>query len=160
MGMEQHITLTDIPITSGDPRNRIARWISNILSPPIFGFLFLVLVGMSQPSIAYQLWILFYMGAVILLPIGYIFWLLKKKQITDFHIKLRQQRYKPMFVMFLCSLFAWGIMRLGSANPWQISACSCSTSVSSEEFIVDPFHICAYPYIVVKILTMLVETGK
>jgi membrane-associated phospholipid phosphatase len=116
MGMEQHITLTDIPISSDDPRIRIARWISNILSPPVFGLLFLLLVGMAQPTTADQLWILFYMGVAILLPIGYIFWLLKKKQITDFHIKMRRQRYKPMFVLFLCSIFSWGVMRLGSAS--------------------------------------------
>jgi membrane-associated phospholipid phosphatase len=61
------------------------------------------------------LWIIFYIGIAVFTPVLYVLWLLRAKKITDFHIKLRHQRLRPMLMMILCSLLAWGIMLAGSA---------------------------------------------
>jgi membrane-associated phospholipid phosphatase len=113
--MEQQIILTDLDIMTLDRRKQWARWISNLFSPPIFGLAGLFLVAQTQHSVADWLWILVYIGVAILIPVLYVVWLLKKKQITDFHIKLRHQRFKPMLVMVLCSILARIILQLGSA---------------------------------------------
>jgi membrane-associated phospholipid phosphatase len=113
--MEQQLTLTDLGIVPIDRRKQLARWISNIFSPPVFGFAGLLLVARIQQSLSGWLWILFYIGVAVIMPVTYVLWLLRTQQITDFHIKLRHQRLRPMLVMVVCSLLAWSIMLVGSA---------------------------------------------
>jgi membrane-associated phospholipid phosphatase len=115
MSVEQPLSLTDLEVIPIERRKQLARWISNIFSPPVFGFAGLLLVAQIQQSLSGWLWVLSYVGVAVLLPALYVVWLLHTKQITDFHIKLRQQRLRPMLVMVVCSLLAWGMMLIGSA---------------------------------------------
>jgi hypothetical protein len=115
MSIDQQYSLTDYGVGTVDRRKQLARWVSNVLCPPVFGLTALLLVAQTQKSTAGWLWILFYMGVAILMPVLYVLWLLQKKEITDFHLKLRQQRIKPMLVMVFCSGLAWIVMSVGSA---------------------------------------------
>lgn len=115
MSIEQQLTLTDLGMMPIDRREQLARWVSNIFSPPVFGFVGLLLIAQTQQSLAGWLWIFLYIGVAVLFPVLYVAWLLHTNQITDFHIKLRHQRFRPMLVMVASSLLAWGIMLVGSA---------------------------------------------
>jgi membrane-associated phospholipid phosphatase len=115
MSLEQQLTITDLGIMPRDRLKQLARWISNIFSPPVFGFAGLLLVAQTQQSLSGWLWIIFYIGIAVFIPVLYVLWLLRTQQITDFHIKLRHQRLRPMLAMLMCSLLAWGIMLVGSA---------------------------------------------
>jgi membrane-associated phospholipid phosphatase len=115
MSLEQQLKLTDLGVVPVDRRQQLARYISNILSPPIFGVGGILLVAPLQRNPSGWLWVMIYLVVAFLLPVLYIVWLLRTNRITDFHIKLRHQRIRPMLVMIACSLLSWAIMMLGSA---------------------------------------------
>jgi membrane-associated phospholipid phosphatase len=113
--MEQEIILTDLSVLTVKRRTQIARLVSNIFSPPILGVIGLLILAQTSRSASSWLWILFYISTAIFIPVFYVVWLLLKKEITDFHIRVRYQRLRPMFFMVVSSVFAWIVMRLGSA---------------------------------------------
>ena len=93
---------------------RVARRVSDILSPPVFGLAGILIITLAEGSLNIWLWMIFYLAVVIGIPVVYLLWLVKKGKITDFHIKVRSQRVRPMLFMIACSIFAWMVMQIGS----------------------------------------------
>lgn len=106
--------------------NVSARYISNIFSPPlcvVYGVL------LATPFLDIPLkwgWALFFISLFVLPPTLYVYILMKRGVITDFHINIRKQRFKPMLLMFTNTVF--GIVaysRLGGPNYLIILAICC-----------------------------------
>jgi membrane-associated phospholipid phosphatase len=98
----------------------LARWVSRLFSPPLLGFIGFFLIVMSIGTLDAWLWAGFYLVLGILFPIFYIIWNMRTGQISDFHMRIREQRIRPMFFLLACSLAAWLSMWVGSA-PWLLT---------------------------------------
>lgn len=85
----------------------LARWVSRIFSPPLLIIVGISLVAVSIGSPSAWLWAGFYVTLAVLLPVLYISWKVKTGVITDFHIKEREQRFRPMLLMVALSLLGW-----------------------------------------------------
>jgi hypothetical protein len=90
--------------------SRIAYWVSQIGSPPLTGAAAALLIGYVLATGAAWQWAGFYMVATILLPCAYIIWLVRRGQITDFHLPLREERIRPLLFSLVTALVAWGIL--------------------------------------------------
>lgn len=79
----------------------IAYYISAIFSPPLTGLYGILLCSyaVDYPSIFF--WAILFLSLFLLLPTMYIFYLVKKGMITDFHMKNREQRIKPLSIIFV-----------------------------------------------------------
>lgn len=104
--------LPDLPPTR---MRRFAHWVSTLLSPTALAVVTVVLAGMNIHNRQGWLWILAMAFGLIGLPSLYLFWLLKRGKITDYDVFLRQQRYKPYFVMLACFMGTLIVMLLGRA---------------------------------------------
>ncbi len=91
------------------PQNRsekIARWVSDYFSPPVMAAASLLMVAIFAGSSvvwgSISVFILFGIG----LPTLYVFWLVKKKLVSDFHIPIRSQRIRPMVFMLVTTVIS------------------------------------------------------
>jgi membrane-associated phospholipid phosphatase len=93
----------------------LAKFISSAFSPPLLAVAGLGIAAAALSSLAAAAWAGFYLVVAVLVPVGYIAWKVQTGEITDFHMRLREQRAKPMALMVLCSLAAWLVMAAFSA---------------------------------------------
>lgn len=77
----------------------VARWISDLFCPPVLAAVSLLVVAIFAESIVVWESTGVFLVLAIGLPTCYVFWLVKKKVVTDFHIPVRRQRIKPMLFM-------------------------------------------------------------
>lgn len=75
---------------------RLANWISNVLSPPVVAVGSLALIVQRMETTAHWWWALYFMVLTVLIPVGYIVWKVRRGEITDFHVRLREQRIRPL----------------------------------------------------------------
>lgn len=96
-----------------------ARLVSDILSPPVvWGVLALPISFRVAPSQEQALlWALVYIVMVCVIPIVYVVWMVRRGEITDIHMKVRQQRLRPLLVSMVCTAIAWWTLRLMGAPP-------------------------------------------
>ena len=95
---------------------RLAFWISQIGSPPLTTTACIALGVLSLPaSRSTWYWMGIYLLLVVLMPLLYLVWLLKKGHITDIHLKVREQRTRPLLVTVAAAFLAWGILHFGAA---------------------------------------------
>lgn len=74
----------------------IAKTISVLFSPPLLGVLGLVLVAEKLNNRSVSLWATVYGIICIALPIAYVIRLMRKGEVSDFHILNRLERIKPI----------------------------------------------------------------
>ncbi len=93
----------------------IAYWISQIGSPPAMGALTLILIAViwAQPGI--WIWGGVYLALGVVLPLLYIVAQVRRGNITDVDVHLREQRSKPFIIMMLGLTLTWIAMRVGQA---------------------------------------------
>lgn len=110
-------TILNPPIVSVPAHRsyKIAKWVSQISSPPL-----LILIGLGLASAAMgtsQAWIWagFYLLIVVAGPSIYIYGKVRKGEITDFHMKVREQRIKPLFLSLICTILGWIVLEMGNA---------------------------------------------
>lgn len=96
-----------------------ARLVSDILSPPVvWGVLALPIALRDSDSQGQALlWATIYILLVCVLPIVYITYMVRSGRITDIHMRVRQQRFKPFIVSLICTTIAWWTLRLMGAPP-------------------------------------------
>ncbi|MCU0498596.1 MAG: hypothetical protein MUF87_14690 [Anaerolineae bacterium] len=94
-----------------------ARLVSDILSPPVvWGALAFPIAFRNAPTPTHALlWALTYILLVCILPIVYIALMVRRGQITDIHMKLRHQRFRPFIVSLICTTIAWWVLRFMGA---------------------------------------------
>ncbi|MBN2499909.1 MAG: phosphatase PAP2 family protein [Anaerolineales bacterium] len=94
---------------------KLARIISDVISPPvltILGALFFAMAIDTRPS---WIWTGLYVFIVMGIPTLYIVWLVKRGMVTDFHLRVREQRLKPNLMIAGCAISGWLLLLVGSA---------------------------------------------
>ncbi|HKJ27847.1 MAG TPA: hypothetical protein VJ965_09435 [Anaerolineales bacterium] len=89
---------------------RVARWVSNILNPPLvaaFG-IFLMAAVLGTPEAWF--WAVVFVFLAVSIPTSYVVWLLKKGRIENFHIPNRENRHGPYKVIILSNLLGVVLM--------------------------------------------------
>lgn len=89
---------------------KAARLISDVLSPPVVAGLSLIVVAFFAGTMIVWESIGIFLIIAIGLPTLYVFWLVNRKLITDFHIPIRRQRIKPMLVMLASAFISLGLL--------------------------------------------------
>jgi membrane-associated phospholipid phosphatase len=94
-----------------------ARLVSDILSPPvIWGALAFPIAFRNAPSPQQALlWAMTYIILVCIMPVMYIALMVRRGKITDIHMKVRSQRFRPFLVSILCTTIAWWTLRFMGA---------------------------------------------
>ncbi|MDX2161613.1 MAG: hypothetical protein SF162_09835 [bacterium] len=105
-----------------------ARWISNLFAPPVVWGLMAFPVALRGAATQEQglLWAFTYIALVCILPVCYIGLMVMRGQITDLHMRVREQRIRPFMVTILCTLVAWGVLALMQAAPLLLTFCAIS----------------------------------
>lgn len=109
---------------------RLACLISDILCPPVtvpIG-LFLFVSSIREPLV--WVWALISVALSIGIPVAYVFWKVRSGEISDFHIPIRTQRFRPMLVSILCVLLSWGILQICKAPAPLISLIGVSAALA------------------------------
>ncbi len=100
-----------------------ARWVSTVFSPPLLGALGAVLLGFSLNSPGSWGWTLAYAFASIIGPTLLVIWMLRRGDISDFHLRERAERIKPMIGFLLLFLLSWLFFQVaGAPRVFQVLA--------------------------------------
>jgi membrane-associated phospholipid phosphatase len=83
---------------------KIACWVSDYFSPPVMAAASLLMVAIYAGTSVIWRSISIFLLIGIGLPTSYVFWLVKKKIVSDFHIPIRSQRIRPMVFMLVTTL--------------------------------------------------------
>lgn len=96
-----------------------ARAVSDILSPPAVWAVLAFPIALRDAASLGQalLWAAIYGVLVCLIPVLYIAWMVWRGEITDIHMRVRQQRFRPFIVSLVCTTVAWWTLRLLGAPP-------------------------------------------
>jgi membrane-associated phospholipid phosphatase len=92
-----------------------AYWVSQIGSPPLTGAAAALLIGFGSATAHGWQWTGFYLVATILLPCLYIIWLVRRGQVSDFHLPIREERIRPLIFSLVTALLTWGIAQSAAA---------------------------------------------
>jgi hypothetical protein len=95
------VDLIDIsPFIADHPgQYRIARRVSDWMSPPVFGAACFLTAGLAIHTSLVWVWMALFLILGVGIPTGYVFWLARTGRVSDFHIPIRSQRIKPMLLM-------------------------------------------------------------
>lgn len=104
-------TVLDTPSESPPWRGEIllAKMISGLFSPPLMVTVGLLLLAQQLGDGAVG-WALFQIGMGVLIPVTYIVVQVQRGQITDFHMRVRAQRIRPMVFSLGCAGVVWLVM--------------------------------------------------
>lgn len=102
---------TSIP-TAWD--GRVAYVVSQVASPPVLVSLGVVLTASTLIARPWG-WAALYVCIAILSPLLYLGWLVRRGQVTDLDVQLREQRSKPLIATLACSGLALLLLLLGGA---------------------------------------------
>lgn len=91
---------------------RFAKIVSDVINPAVVTAIVVVLIAAMNH--AWQ-WTLVYVFGAIGLPTAYIYYLLRRGIVSDFHIRNRQERINPMLFTVGTTTLAWLGLRLGGA---------------------------------------------
>lgn len=81
-----------------------ANFVSTVFSPPLVVFYAVILCSYSLDHSAKFLWTSLFMFLFVLVPTAYIFYLMGKGKVTDFHMSVREERIRPLSVVFVYSV--------------------------------------------------------
>jgi hypothetical protein len=117
------MTMEPVDVVPQTWDRKIARLVSDIISPP-----FLTLVGAGIFAMALNtkpgwLWSGIYVFVVNIIPTLYILWLVYRGKVSDFHLRVREERVRPYIVIVVCALSAALLMLLGPA-PYPLKVIS------------------------------------
>lgn len=94
---------------------RLARLITDVLCPPVLAVFAFLLAARSDGSRDAYLWALLSLLLPVGIPCLYVFWLVAQGKVTDFHLNVREQRYRPLAVALFSSGAAILLLWLGHA---------------------------------------------
>jgi hypothetical protein len=85
------------------------------MSPPVAVTLTVGLVAHDVGSATAWLWAALLFGIVVSPPLLYVAWLLKRGEIADFHLRVREQRVKPFLATLACAGAGCAALAIGGA---------------------------------------------
>ena len=83
-----------------------ANLVSTVFSPALMVFYAVILCSYSLDHSARFLWTSLFVLLFVLAPTAYVFYLMSRGKVTDFHISVREERIRPLSVVFIYSVFA------------------------------------------------------
>ena len=83
-----------------------ANFVSTVFSPALVVFYAVILCSYSLEHSSRFLWTSFFVLLFVLAPTAYIFYLMGRGKVTDFHISVREERIRPLSIVFIYSVFS------------------------------------------------------
>jgi hypothetical protein len=115
---------------------RLARLVSDVFCPPTLAAGSILLTAYSLATPAAWRWALYYLALAVLVPTLYVVWLLRRGEVTDFHLRVREQRIKPMMVMVATVISAWLTMMWGGAPDFLLLMAGAGMALMGVLFVV------------------------
>ncbi len=130
--MENTTGLTGAPDLTASPGfgREAAHFISNVFSQPVLGAAGILITARSLGSLYAWAWSIFFAVTAVGIPVLYIVWQLHRGTISDFHLRIREERFKPMLVLVGSLVTAIGVMINGNAPGALILTAIWGTSLS------------------------------
>lgn len=94
-----------LPSPAEGGRTGAANFISTVFSPALVVFYAVILCSYSIDHSSKFLWISFFALLFVLAPTAYVFYLMSRGKVTDFHMSVREERIRPLCVIFVYSVF-------------------------------------------------------
>jgi len=107
--------ITDSILTSDRWRDKTARIISTIFSPPLLALASLIIAAQAVENEPVLYWTVIAIVLFVLIPSLYILSLVRRGHVTDFHMKIREQRSWPLIMILLISSLVFSVMYFGGA---------------------------------------------
>jgi membrane-associated phospholipid phosphatase len=94
----------------------IARWISHVISPHIVGVVLTsaMVLQYSPDPVKGLLWLGGLMPLLVLPPLGYLLWLVRRGKLVDIYMPQRETRLRPLTLMMV-----WLMLCLGLIRHWE-----------------------------------------
>ncbi len=89
-----------------------ANFVSTVFSPPLVVFYAVILCSYSLDHSSKFLWTSFFVLLFTLVPTAYIFYLMGRGRVTDFHMSVREERIRPLSVVFVYSVLSLALYGL------------------------------------------------
>jgi membrane-associated phospholipid phosphatase len=91
----------------------IARWISHVVSPHIVGVVITSAMALEYSSdpLKALLWLFGLMPLLVLPPLGYLLWLVRRGKLADIYMPERETRLRPLTLMMVWLLICWALIR-------------------------------------------------
>jgi membrane-associated phospholipid phosphatase len=96
----------EVVCISQNRSEKIACWVSDYFSPPVMAAASLLMVAIYAGTAVIWRSISVFLLIGIGFPTLYVFWLVKKKMVSDFHIPIRSQRIRPMVFMLVTTVIS------------------------------------------------------
>lgn len=103
------------PIGSTRARWWLAKGVSILFSPPLLGIVGSIILGLELNTRATWVWMGVYVVLTILAPVVYLLALMRRGEISNFHICNRSERIKPLTALLLFSFLSWLVFLAGRA---------------------------------------------
>lgn len=107
--------IADSIFISESRRDNTARIISTLFSPPLLALATIIITAQALESDNVVYWTVLSIVLFIAVPVLYIYSLVKRGHITDFHMKVREQRTWPLIITLLIALAVFSVLYFGGA---------------------------------------------
>jgi hypothetical protein len=109
---------------------RIARIITEVLSPPLVGIAVLGIITYAVTSSLeeFMVWWAISAGAIAIVPLAFVLWGVRRGRFSDHHLTLREQRTLPFVVGLVSVCTAIAVMLFFHAPP-DVLAISMTTMI-------------------------------
>jgi hypothetical protein len=104
-----------LPTGSNSAKWYLAKGISIVFSPPLLGIVAMAILGLELGTLSSWVWIIVYAALTMLAPVAFLLHLMRRGEISDFHIRKRSERIKPLTALLLLSFLSWLIFLAGEA---------------------------------------------
>ncbi len=106
--------------------NHVARYLSYVFSPPLTALYGVVAVTYFLGVGSKWLWALMFILLFVFPPTAYVYFLLRKGVVSDFHINRKEQRAKPILFIFVNTIIATVVYN-GLGGPRYLSVLAVSS---------------------------------
>jgi membrane-associated phospholipid phosphatase len=89
--------------------------ISDVGSPPVLAFVVVALTASWVSAPGAWTWAVIYLLLAVLLPFLHVVWLVRRGQVTDLHLRVREQRIQPLLVTIASAGLGWLVLALAPA---------------------------------------------
>jgi hypothetical protein len=130
----------EVPAQPIEVHSRWAKIVSDVFSPPVIWAVMILSIALYYAESRTQglIWGFTYVILVCILPIVYIYWMVRRGKIGDIHMKYRHERWRPFLVSIICAFIAWIALRAMNA-PAVISLVAGVTLVQLAVMMVITF---------------------
>ncbi|MFZ1399048.1 MAG: hypothetical protein WAS33_19235 [Candidatus Promineifilaceae bacterium] len=115
---------------------RLAWWITQIGSPPVLGLAGILLVGAALGFGQHWPHLLAYTSLALLLPFGFVLWLLRQGKVSDYNLTKREERFWPMVVSMASALVGWLVLRQMQAPALLLALAATNLAQSVTYFFI------------------------